>query len=329
MANNNIIFNAVIQGATGGIHERWITSTVASSYSDIRGQIVLLANAVDQIIQTDPAITPNDGLLMQSIAQGVFAERYLNGGESLTAIAQAMAALWTSIRSQFIANAISEYSWDFEGVIDTAGTLNVPGWAAFNTPVISQRDAGVTHSPQNPGVLNLNLDGAAADQSCIFNGPWDFSTIAEVSANVLIPSAGGNELANCVLGFGIVSDPTSMDPNANGGLWNDNNLVVMVRSGGAGAGSWTLRRETAGSGAAGVTPTPVTLDTWFRLTMFPVNSTGTWNLAVNGVSIGSGLVGVLTSGIAYLGIGAIRTAAAAGRNIAVDRIQLKTYPLAR
>lgn len=328
MANNNIIFNAVVQGATGGIHERWITSALSSSYNAIRGQIVLLANTVDQLITTDPTMTLNDGLLMQSIAQGVFAERYLNGGESLTAIAQAIVALWTAIRSQFIANAISEYSWDFEGAVDAAGVLAVPGWTAFNTPVISQRDAGSTHSPQNPGVLNLNLDAAAADQSCIFNGPWDFSTIAEVSANVLIPSAGGNELANCVLGFGIVQDPTSMDPTSNGGLWNDNNLVGIVRAGGAGAGSWTLRRETTAAGAAASTGIAVTLDTWFKLSIFPVSS-GTWNLAVNGVSSGSGLTGVLTSGIAYLGIGAVRTAAAAGRNIAVDRISLKTLPLTR
>lgn len=328
MANNNIIFNAVIQGATGGIHERWITSTVASSYTDIRGQIVLLANTVDQLLTTDPTISLNDGALMQSIAQGVFAERYLNGGESLTSIAQAIVALWTAIRSQFLANAISEYSWDFEGVIDSAGVIAVPGWAAFNSPVISQRDVGSTHSPQNPGVLNHNLDGAAADQSCIYQGPWDFSTIAEISANVLIPSAGGNELANCVLGFGMVQDPTSMDPASNGGLWNDNNVVLIVRSGGAGAGNWTIRRETAGAGAAASTGIAVTLDTWFKLSLFPVSS-GTWNVSVNGTSSGTGLSGVLTSGIAYLGIGASRSAAAAGRNIAVDRIQVKTLPLAR
>lgn len=327
MANNVLIYNGVIQGATGGVHTRWLTSTDPNAYLAIRTQIVALATLVDALIPTNGGITLADGQLIESITQSVFEQRYLNTTDSLSSIGQAIVALWTTIRSQFLQATNSIYRWDFEGVIDTAGTLNVPGWAPFNSPAISQRDAGSTHSPQNPGVINVNLDAAAADQSCIFNGPWDFSTVSAFEANVLIPSAGGNELANCAFGFGIVADPLTMDPAANGGVWLDNNAVIMFRSAGASSGAWIVRVETTGTGLIATSGVAVALDTWIKLRLAQLTP-GVWTISVNGTVIAS-RSGAPPSGIAYLGIGGVRTAAAAGRNIAIDVIQLETFPLSR
>lgn len=102
MANNALLFNAVASGAAGGIHERWLTSNQAADYVTIRNQIIGFATAVDTLIPVDSSLTVSDAALIQSITQGVLASRYPQQ-QSFDAIAQAIVALWTSIRNQFAA----------------------------------------------------------------------------------------------------------------------------------------------------------------------------------------------------------------------------------
>jgi len=218
------------------------------------------------------------------------------------------------------------YRWEFEGDLSTLANR---GWTIWDAPTITQRDVGAGHSANHPGQIQLQGDAALADEYAIYIGPWDFSSVDRFGATVLIPSDGGGELSNCALGFGLVTDPTDMDLATSGGLWTDNNVVVFVRAGGAGAGNWTIRREDAGSGAA-ANVTTVAVDTWYQLEARQTAS-GTWQMAVTvaGVTSTISVSGAPASGIAYLAIGGIRAAGAAGRNIVVDEVWLETSALSR
>lgn len=329
MANNVLIYNGIIQGATGGLHERWLTNTQSASYIDIRNTIVALATAVDALIPIGE-ITTADGNLMQSIAQGVFAGRYLVASNDISSIAQAMVALWTQLRAQFLVGSTFEFNEDFQGVLDNAGTLTLAGWTAVNTPVISQRDTGAAHTANNPGQLNLNLDGAAADNSAIFYGPFDFGTVASIRANVLIPSAGGNELANCAFGWGLVSDPTALNTVASQGVWTSNQIVNQVRSSGAGPGVWMTRASNGAVAATTFNGPTVVLDTWYEIEITQTApGSGTWAYKANGLVSPFSRPLAPPSGICYFALGGLRTAAAAGRNITMDAIKIATFPLAR
>ncbi len=98
MANNPLVYNGALNGATGGIHERWITSTQNTDYLAIRIRILDFADTVDQLIPTDPAITEADGALMQSIVEGVLSERFINLTDDFLRIAQAIVTLWGVMR---------------------------------------------------------------------------------------------------------------------------------------------------------------------------------------------------------------------------------------
>ncbi len=100
MANNPSIYNGAINGATGGIHERWITQVQAVDYTAIRNAIVEFADVVDSLIPTDVAITVAEGDLMQAITQGVLASRYIDVSDDFTRLAQAIVALWQALRGQ-------------------------------------------------------------------------------------------------------------------------------------------------------------------------------------------------------------------------------------
>lgn len=103
MANNPILFNGAVQGATGGVYQRWITDNQSSNYIGIRNLIVQLANSIDALIPTDPTVSSADGALMQSLVQGVFAERFLYTGMDFNSIAQTIAILYGAIRGQLTA----------------------------------------------------------------------------------------------------------------------------------------------------------------------------------------------------------------------------------
>lgn len=102
MSNNPLIYNGALNGATGGIHERWITSTQSADYLAIRARILDFADTVDQLIPTDPAIGEADGALMESIVAGVLADRFINLTDDFLAIAQAIVTLWNVMRGSLV-----------------------------------------------------------------------------------------------------------------------------------------------------------------------------------------------------------------------------------
>jgi hypothetical protein len=220
---------------------------------------------------------------------------------------------------------------DFDGQCDAAGVLARSPWIAWDSPTIAQADTATSgyHSSNHPGILHMQDDAALADECAIYRGPYDFANIATFGATIMIPADGGNELLNCAMGFGIVSDPTDMDVSTSGGVWTDNNLVFLHRSGGASAGNWLVRRENAGSGAAVSSGVTVVAGTWatFRAEQTTPGS-GSWRCYINGTLFTTATL-ANTSGIAYLAIGMIRGAGAAGRNLLVDEIILDTFELNR
>jgi hypothetical protein len=102
MPNNPLLFNAALAGATGGVHERWITSQDPANYATIRNQIVVFATAVDSVIANDLTTNAQDAELMSSICQQILAGRWL---DSLTAqntsdIALSIKTLYNVMRPQ-------------------------------------------------------------------------------------------------------------------------------------------------------------------------------------------------------------------------------------
>lgn len=102
MANNPFIFDGALAGATGAINERWLTNTDPNSYIGIRNLLVAFANAVDTLIPTSGGITSADGALIQNICNGVLSQRFLTSESNVQGLAQAIVALFQTIRSQLI-----------------------------------------------------------------------------------------------------------------------------------------------------------------------------------------------------------------------------------
>lgn len=95
MANNPTLYNAVICGATGGIQARWLSNADEASYDVFRIQVVNIAEQVDTLIATTD-IGGSASQLMQSIAQGVFADRFPTISD-FTEIAATIVALYTNL----------------------------------------------------------------------------------------------------------------------------------------------------------------------------------------------------------------------------------------
>src|SRR5688572_23048750 len=76
MANNPLLYNAVIAGATGGYAKRGATTDVTALLS--------LANSVDTQIPTDPDINWQHVYTLQGICYGIFAKRSYTNLDVLT-----------------------------------------------------------------------------------------------------------------------------------------------------------------------------------------------------------------------------------------------------
>lgn len=73
--NNNAIYNAAFVGAVAGITERWINSTVQTSYDSMYTAARRLAANVDALI-APTTISDGEAALLQGVVKGVFANRF-------------------------------------------------------------------------------------------------------------------------------------------------------------------------------------------------------------------------------------------------------------
>ncbi len=95
--NNPLLYNACLAGLTGGMQQRWITQHNAADYIAFRNSAVIVAASVDAAIATYAA-SSSDAQLLQSIAQGVFAERYAQAQTDWSVIATSIAALFSTMQ---------------------------------------------------------------------------------------------------------------------------------------------------------------------------------------------------------------------------------------
>jgi hypothetical protein len=99
MANNPVLFNAALCGASGGAQERWLLSTSAASYAQFAAAATAFATAVDAAIAVQTSVSSAQSQLLQSLCQGVLSTRLPQSvnASDYTAIAQAIAALYAAL----------------------------------------------------------------------------------------------------------------------------------------------------------------------------------------------------------------------------------------
>lgn len=99
MANNPVLFNAALCGASGGAQERWLLSTSAASYAQFAAAATAFATAVDAAIAVQASVSGAQSQLLQSLCQGVLSTRLPQSvnASDYTAIAQAIAALYAAL----------------------------------------------------------------------------------------------------------------------------------------------------------------------------------------------------------------------------------------
>jgi len=173
--NNPSIYNAVIAGATGGAQERWLSvGAVAGDFATFLTVIQAIATEVDSLIAT-AAITDAQAGLMQSIAQGVFANRF--PVDTLAAdyvdIATSIKALWTEMGT-----GLTAASSNTATVTEAADTLAVP--ATLLGPI--------SH-------ILVNGEGSAADDLVTITGGFTGQVLvlsASDGANTITVKDTGN-----------------------------------------------------------------------------------------------------------------------------------------
>lgn len=202
--NNPILFNAAISGATGGIHERWITDENSSGYIAVRNQILIFATEVDLAIPIDANTSISDAELLQSIVQGVLADRYLLNitVAGIQDIAQSIAALYAAQRTIVIPGLNFPISSD-----DVTNDSTVPGTTVTDAldDIQDQLDeTSTTTLPTGTTVFTVEADlPAGNNQDWILDGAGGggASGMAMIAANNSVGGSGGGAGARCIRTF--------------------------------------------------------------------------------------------------------------------------------
>ncbi len=162
MANNSSIFTGALNGATGGIHERWITATLPVDYTAVRNAVVEFASVVDSMIAPDVTLGTGAGLLMQAITQGVLAQRYIVITDDFTEVARAIVALWESVRTQ-------QLPFDPAYPPPGGGLLRVPVGGGLAAPVNGTGNGNLWYYDANAGLWVPTAAAPADNQIARWN----------------------------------------------------------------------------------------------------------------------------------------------------------------
>ncbi len=166
MVNNPALFNGALVGGCGGAQERWITNPNAASYSTFADANAALATMVDSQIAAVPGgATVAQSQLMQSICQGVMAQRYLSGlaPADYAAISQAIAGLYTAVNAKlqpsspefdltspvYVEEYLAANGNDLRAAIVAAHTANTAVGTVFVLPIGEWPWVGATFQPRN------------------------------------------------------------------------------------------------------------------------------------------------------------------------------------
>ena len=106
MANNPLLYNAVICGVTGGNQQRWLAQTAEPDFTIFQAVAITVATNIDSAIPAG-SINTSQAALMQSICQGVFSNRDAqNLQHDLTNVIASIVQLY----NQFSADALEDLS---------------------------------------------------------------------------------------------------------------------------------------------------------------------------------------------------------------------------
>jgi len=103
MANNNILFNAALNGVGGAIFQRWLISATAADYLRYRSAMVAFATSVDAAI-APATLSQQDADLLQSICAGILGNRDINSFVSADydTIAASILAMYTELQGSLL-----------------------------------------------------------------------------------------------------------------------------------------------------------------------------------------------------------------------------------
>jgi len=179
MANNPTLQNAALMGGASVATGRWLSSGAQADYIDIRNQLLLFAASVDAAIPTT-TVSAEDAELMTQICASVISERWPTVTANYSAIATAIAAMWSALRASLIpptpAGAVNQISWqdDFDyvggGTIATSQVAITLGgltnWRAISTGATGTiQPANPTGEAGHPGILQITTNGAAVNRA--------------------------------------------------------------------------------------------------------------------------------------------------------------------
>lgn len=201
MANNNAIFNAVLAGATGGSQERWITNTSPDSYTAFKTAVLEIAAEVDYLIPPD-SINSAEAQLMQSIAQGVFANRYPQASE-YSSVAQAIVTLYEALQSSVlpVAGGISPLSNVFyiDGGAASEGDGSIGSPYKTITQALSEHGAGgtfyLTPFDYQAAEPTLTIPGTIKVQLIGMSNPGEGNAFFGIKARIggIVQATGGEQ----------------------------------------------------------------------------------------------------------------------------------------
>lgn len=203
MANNDLIFNAAIQGATGGAAQRWLTKQAEADYDDLSAQIVVFATAVDAEIAADPTITQGDADLMALICNGVMAERWPAAFTSLNLVNVALAvkAMWGRLKSETTPIAPDLALLSHVYYADADATANGNGNIESPFDNLADAIAAVQADPLPFFCVILAVGSFTEDVTIDVAGTLRISSVApnvtfEINGDVTVDGAGINVFLN-------------------------------------------------------------------------------------------------------------------------------------
>jgi hypothetical protein len=161
MANNNILFNAALNGVGGAIFQRWLISATAADYLRYRSAMVAFATSVDRAIAPGTP-TQQDADLLQSICAGVLGNRDIRSFVSADydTVAASILAMYTELQASLL--SVTPQASPGQGLYKTTGSVELI--AAVDTGIIVLDPMTValraTFLLSWGGMISVNLAGA-------------------------------------------------------------------------------------------------------------------------------------------------------------------------
>lgn len=268
MANNNLIYNAALAGATGGAtDERWITSSVSDDYVVQRNAAVAFAEAVDAAVANDPDMNEGKARLMTSICTAVLNKKAFQSADVTSAIAVAIAALYNEVSPVLEAEAgggapLSLTLWVDEGAAE-GGNGSIANPYNDLQDAIDALDPLVTTAGHSGAIICAagtydTANWTATEGVTIVGLGTEATIIGQVivgeGTNVQLlnlTADGANVLVNATLRASNCDITAAITPDATGRVEIDNSSIVSVDGNGVVVFDNVTVSETINVGASG------------------------------------------------------------------------------